>query len=85
MYGRQHQLWCKMCSETNVHNSTSNVAKENQGNPFFGPLKNEDSLCQNFNSEIENDSKLYEEISNDQSNLSENVDKETAIEVKLAT
>ena len=84
MYGRQHQLWCKMCSETNVHNSTSNVAKENQGNPFFGPLKNEDLLPGvNFNSEMENDSKLYEEISNDQSNLSENVDNETAIQAYL--
>ena len=84
MYGRQHQLWCKMCSETNVHNSTSNVAKENQEKSFFGPLKNEDLLPSvNFNTE--NDSKLYEEISNDQSNLSENVDKETAIEVKLVT
>ena len=84
MYGRQHQLWCKMCSETNVHNSTSNVAKENQEKSFFGPLKNEDLLPSvNFNSE--NNSTLYEEVSNDQSNLSGNGDKETAIEVKLVT
>ena len=86
MYGRQHQLWCKVCSETNVHNSTSNVAKENQGNPFFGPLKSEDLLPGvNFNSEMENNSTLYEEVSNDQSMLAGNGDKETAIEVRLVT
>ena len=84
MYGRQHQLWCKMCSETNVHNSTSNVAKENQENSFL-PLKNEDLLRVNFNSEMENNSTLYEEVSNDQSMLAENVDNETAIQVKLVT
>ena len=82
MYGRQHQLWCKMCSETNVHKSTSNVVKENQQNSFL-PLKNEDHLSVNFNSEIENNTKLKKEVSNGQSIAAENIDNETAIQAYL--